>query len=225
METVVVSIGGSILVPGNDDAGYIERLAEVIRKLCEGRRLFLICGGGKVARQYISLGRELGGSSDELDMLGIDVTRVNARLLAIALGDRAVQEVPRTPDEALRLSREGRVVVMGGTVPGHTTDAVAAMVARVVKADRIVNATSVDAAYSADPRTDPKAVRYSHLGFEEFHEIVKGDHEAGNSSVFDSLGAFIAMKEGIAIYIVNGRELEELSNAITGREIEGTVIS
>ena len=57
--------------------------------------------------------------------------------------------------EAHRLERKGKVVVMGGTVPGHTTDAVSAMLAKEVRAVRIINGTSVDAAYTADPRKDP----------------------------------------------------------------------
>ena len=213
------------MVPGNDDSDYIGRLAEAISALQDGRQLYLVCGGGKVARKYISMGRKLGGSVDQLDLLGIDITRVNARLLSIALGDRAVSEAPRTPEDAQRLAQDGKVVVMGGTVPGHTTDAVSAMVARTVGADRIVNATSVDAAYSADPREHQDAERYSHIGFKEFYELVKSDHDAGNSSVFDSLGAFIAMEEGIDIYIVDGRDLEELSKAVRGESIEGTVVS
>lgn len=56
-----------------------------------------------------------------------------------------------------------------------------------------------------------------------FNLVNKGVHEAGPSNVFDRLGAEIAMKAGIPIYIVNGRDLEEIENAIKGRNVKGTV--
>ncbi len=224
MQTVVISLGGSILIPGNDDARYIGRLAETIRKLSSEYRLLLVCGGGQVARYYARTGRDLGGTVDQLDMMGIDVTRVNARLVATALGDVAIQVVPHTLERAAEMCDQG-VVVMGGTIPGHTTDAVAAMLAELVGADRIVNATSVDAAYSDDPRTNPGAERYSQIGFEKFKLLIYPDHDAGRSSVFDPKGAEVVLRTRTPLYIVDGRDLCDMEAAIRGRSVKGTLVS
>lgn len=225
METVVVSLGGSVLIPGDNDSEYLSKLASLIRELCQDRRIFLVCGGGKIARYYIAQGRDLGASVDELDRLGIGVTRLNAELMQLALGDAAVRGIPTTPSEAKARSLKGKVVVMGGTVPGHTTDAVSAMLAEEVGATRIVNATSVDAAYTADPRKYEDAVRLKKITFQDLHDLVnKGAHGAGPSNVFDRLGAEIAMRNRIPIYIVNGRNLLELRRAILGEEVEGTYV-
>jgi len=225
METIVISLGGSILIPGDNDHIFLKEISDLIRGTCKDRRVFVVCGGGKVARYYISTARELGRSVYELDELGIGVTRLNARLLQLALGDAAVNCMPVTAKEAIAASVKGKVVVMGGTVPGHTTDAVSAMIAEEAKADRIVNATSVDAAYTADPRKVKDAKRLKRMTFEELHTLVnKGVHGAGPSDVFDKLGAEIAMKNRIPIYIVNGRNLVEMKKAILGQDVEGTYV-
>ncbi|QLH75207.1 MAG: UMP kinase [Methanomassiliicoccales archaeon] len=225
MDTVVISLGGSILIPGDDDHIFLRKVADLIRDLCEERRIFIVCGGGKIARYYISTARELGRPVDELDELGIGVTRLNARLLQMALGDVAVNCMPTTPEEAVSASVEGKVVVMGGTCPGHTTDAVSAMVAEAAGADRIVNGTSVDAAYTADPKKHPDARRISRMTFKALYELVnKGAHGAGPSDVFDRLGAEIAMRNKIPIYIINGRDIDELRKAVLGQEVKGTYI-
>lgn len=224
MDKVVVSIGGSVLVPGDDDAAYIRRLADMLREVASEAQVAVVVGGGREARRYVDMGRALGGSVRELDELGIGITRVNARLLTVALGDIANTEIPVKADDCARMSEPGRIAVMGGTEPGHTTDAVSAMIAERMGADRIVNASNVDAVYSADPRADPDAVRYERMTIAQLKEVVYQDHDAGKSSVFDPLGVSIAMRERIDILMVNGRDLEELRNAILGKQIKGTFV-
>ena len=224
MEKVVVSVGGSVMIPGNNDHEYLKKLAAMFKGLTGTVQIAVVCGGGRIARYYTETGKELGASVYQRDMLGIDVTRTNARLFAIALGDSAVQDIPATASETASLSRPGVIVVMGGTEPGHTTDAVASMVAAEMHADRVVNATSVDAVYSDDPRKVPGAERYSKLTIDELQRIVYSDHDAGRSSVFDPLGIKILKKERIRLSIVDGRDLTELKNAVLGRRIKGTVI-
>jgi uridylate kinase len=226
MDCVVVSMGGSILIPGERDVKNFSDIADLMRSLSKDYHLVLICGGGRVARYYISVGRELGAPRDKLDEMGIEATRLNARLLQIALGKEAADSMPRTVDEAVREARKGKILVMGGTSPGHTTDAVAAMVALRLGAKRIVNATSVDAAYSTDPKEHMDAERYSHITHKQLYQLVdKGLHSAGPSDVFDRAGAEVAMRANIPIFIVNGRHLDELRAAIRGEKIMGTVVA
>lgn len=222
----MVSLGGSVIVPDDQDDVFLKRFSEMIEGLCERYQIYLVCGGGKIARYYISVGRSLGRSEFQLDELGIMATRLNASLVAQALGERSVGKVPTEVLEAHRLERKGKVVVMGGTVPGHTTDAVSAMLAKEVRAARIINGTSVDAAYTADPHKDPHAERLSKISHQQLFELVNvGLHGAGPSNVFDRLGAQIARDNGIDIFIVNGRNMDEMRAAIEGRPIKGTVVS
>ncbi|MGE4275194.1 MAG: UMP kinase [Candidatus Methanomethylophilaceae archaeon] len=224
MDKVVVSIGGSILIPDRDDSSYIRELSVLLRELVREQQIVVVCGGGKISRYYANTGRELGGDTFQLDELGIMITRANAGLLRIALGELRVDELPVEAERAAELSEPGNVVVMGGTVPGHTTDAVSAMVARALGADRVVNATSVDAVYSEDPRVNPEAERYTDMSIDQLAEIVYSEHGAGKSSVFDPLGIKIAKDNGINIVIVDGRDLVELGNAIRGEGFRGTLV-
>ncbi len=114
---------------------------------------------------------------------------------------------------------------MGGTVPGHTTDAVASMVAKSMGADRIVNATSVDAVYTDDPRKNKDAKKITSMTIDELGDIVYKEHGASKSSVFDPLGVRIAKENSIDILIVDGRNLDELRNAISGNDISGTFVN
>lgn len=224
MDRVVVSIGGSVLIPEKDDAKYIGALAEMLKSVSKKAAVAVVCGGGKVSRYYSKTGRELGGTTEQLDSLGIMVTRINAALLRIALGDAAADGAPETAEECARLASLGKVAVMGGTAPGHTTDAVAAMVAKEMGAVRIVNASNVDAVYNCDPRDNPNACRISRMTIEELKDIVYDEHDACKSSVFDPLGCKIAMASRIDLVMVNGRDLSELENAILGKPVKGTFI-
>ena len=80
-----------------------------------------------------------------------------------ALGDAAPQEIPDTYAQAARLAQPGRIVVMGGVAVGQTTDAVAALLAEYVHADKIIVATSVDGVYTADPEKDPAAKKLERM--------------------------------------------------------------
>ncbi len=224
MDRVVISLGGSIIIPGDRDGEFLKRFASLLRDLSKDMELFVVCGGGRTARLYINIGRELNAPDHQLDEMGIMTTRLNARLLQLALGDLAEQSVPTTVDEAASQAGRGKVVVMGGTTPGHTTDGVSASLAEAVGATRIVNATSVDAVYSADPKRDSAAKRYERLSFQQLKDLLGDEHGAGASGVFDPMGASIVMRCRIPVLVVAGRDLDEMSKAAKGLTIKGTVI-
>lgn len=223
IDKVVVSIGGSVLIPGNNDSDYIARLAKMLLSVKDDVQLAVVCGGGKTARYYASTGKELGGDTYQLDIMGIGATRLNAQLLGLALGDMP-EKVPETAEDLAAASEPGRIVVMGGTNPGHTTDAVSMMVARAMKADRVVNATAVDAVYTDDPRTNPDAEKIERMTIARLGEIVYKEHDASRSSVFDPLGVKIAQECSIDISMVDGRNVEELRKAILGQAFNGTFV-
>ncbi len=219
----MVSLGGSIIIPESNDDVFLTQLSSLLKKLSEKCQIFVVGGGGKIARYYIKTGRKLQASESDLDEMGIAVTRLNARLLQLALGDLAVESIPHTTEEAAALGRRGKGGVMGGTTPGHTTDCVSACLARDAKADRLVNATSVDGVYSDDPKQVKDAVRYSHLTFEQFQSMMTaGAHGAGRSGVFDPLGCEVLMKIRTPVLVVDGRDL--MSGEPSRKAIRGTIV-
>ena len=226
MEKVVVSLGGSVLVPGDDDARYLRDLAALLRDVSARVKLFVVTGGGRVARYYIETGRDLGVGERTLDGLGIAVTRLNARLLAAALGGRANRDPATTYAQAAKLARRFPIVVMAGTRPGHTTDRVSASLARLVHAVRIVNATSVDGVYDTDPRNDPNARLLERIRFEELVALSGRGHEAaGPSVVFDPVAARVLARDRTPLSVVLGRDLVALRAAILGERFHGTLVA
>jgi len=226
MEKVVVSLGGSVLVPGDDDARYLRDVARLFRDVSSRVKLFVVTGGGRVARYYIETGRSIGIRERTLDEFGIAVTRLNASLLSAALGGRANREPATSYAMASKFSKRYAIVVMGGTRPGHTTDRVAASLARVVRANRIVNATSVEGVYTADPKKDPEARLLTRMGFEDLVTLSgKGHRTAGPSVVFDPVAARVVARDRTPLSVLHGRDLRALRAAILGERFHGTRVT
>jgi uridylate kinase len=223
---VVVSVGGSVLRDGDDDAGFLGHLADLLGRLGRTTPLVVTTGGGRIAREYIRLGSALGLTSVELDELGIDVTRLHARLLAGRIGLPTASHPPTSVREAVEALRHGSPVVLGGTEPGHTTDAVAALIAVRLRAARVVNATDVDGLYDADPRSHPDARRLPRIDWPALLDLLRqGTSRApGENFPFDRLGAETLARAEIPLAIVAGRDLPNLEKAIVGGAFDGTLV-
>lgn len=221
---VVVSMGGSVLFRDEHDDTYLSELADLLRELGRSRPLLVTTGGGRTAREYIRLGRRLGLTEVELDELGIDITRVHARLLAARIGPPCPARPPTTVAEAVHELRHASPVVLGGTEPGHSTDGVAALLAARVRAVRLVNATDVDGIYEEDPHRHPGTPRIERIGFEKFRAMVESgtSTEAGQNFLFDRLGALTLARARIPLWIVDGRDLSNLRAAVEGSGFRGS---
>lgn len=221
---VVVSIGGSVLVP-DVDADRVAAYAETIRELDEaGHSLGVVVGGGPTAREYIETARDLGGNEIELDQLGVAVTRLNARLLIAALGDRAVPEPIEDHGRAREALKRGDIPVMGGTVAGHTTDTVATALAEYTDADLLVFATSVPGVYNADPNEDADATQFDRLSPAELVDVVADiEMDAGSNAPVDLLATKLLQRSGLRAVVLDGTDPTNLERAIDGTH-EGTDI-
>jgi uridylate kinase len=222
---VGVSIGGSVFIDENGPSPtYARQVGRVISDASKTAKLVVVVGGGSTARKYIAAARDLGSEEATLDDLGIDVTRINARILIAAI-PQAYQRPAHTFDEALTALKHQDVVIMGGTHAGHTTDAVAAMAAEKIRADRLVIATNVDAVYDSDPKTNPAAKKLTKLTADELVRITfTMSASAGSAGVVDPLAARLIARSRIPTGIVNGKNLEALSNAILGKDFPGSLV-
>jgi uridylate kinase len=225
MKKVVISLGGSVLIPSLENhaiRGYVPVLREIARHY----RLFIVVGGGGEARRYIGVARNLGVDEGTSDEIGILITRLNATLLVAALGDDAYPRVAESHAEAKKFAESGKIVVMGGITPGQTTDAVAAVLAERVGASVFINATSVDGIYSADPRTNPGARRFTHLTPRELLDIVGTTSlAAGSNTVLDIVAARVVERSHIPLVVLDGRDPENLRNALMNGSCTGTIVS
>jgi uridylate kinase len=220
---VVVCIGGSVLAPDLDPR-RVEGHAEVIEGLAaEGCSVGAVVGGGGVARDYIGTARDLGANEVQLDQIGIDVTRINARLLIAALGPETDPKVAHDYEDAGDAIRRGDVSVMGGVMPGQTTDAVAAALAEYVGADLLVYATSVDGVYSADPDADADAEKYGRLTPQELVDVIAPmSRGAGASAPVDLLAAKLIERSGMRTIVLDGTDPERIAAAVRRGDHGGT---
>ncbi len=224
-EDLVISIGGSILLPESEGVSRLVSLAELLKEYSEERDLYLVVGGGRIARRYIDWGRKLGVDESALDELGIGTSRLNARLLIAALKKKVYPVPAENFAEAISAGNHYQVVTMGGTHPGHTTDAVAAMLAERLGAQRLINATSVDGVYTSDPNKNEEAEKVEELDYDELIEIVsKSEQGAGPNVVFDPLAAKVIKRADIKAYILDGNNHDSLRNAIRDESFEGSIV-
>ena len=225
MKKIVVSLGGSVLVPSLE-SNNICRYVSVLKKISEKCRIYIVVGGGGEARRYIQVARGLGAGEATADELGILVTRLNARLLIAGLGDAAYPRVAENYTEAREFAMAGKIVVMGGITPAQTTDAVSAVLAESIGADLLINATSIDGIYSADPKKDAAAVRYEHLTPQELLDIITRSRlDAGANIVLDIVAGKVIERSGIPLLVLDGRDPENLYRAIVEGACTGTVVS
>jgi uridylate kinase len=225
MKTIVLSLGGSVLVPSLESHN-IAAYAAAIKEIGKKAQIFVVIGGGGEARRYISVARSLGIDNASADELGIAVTRINASLLAGALGDAAFPGVAENYQEAKMRGESGKIVVMGGVTPAQTTDAVSAVLAESVGADVLINATSVDGIYSADPKKDPNARRFERMTPADLLEIVIRDRlDAGSNTVFDLVAAKVVQRSSIPLVVLDGRDPENLKNAVFSGKFTGSIVS
>jgi len=222
METIVISIGGSVIISEDANVSFFQKLVNLLEKLSLKFKIFIVIGGGKTSRKYIKLGRELGLSEETLDNLGIKITRINAKLLASIVGT-SNKKIPSTTEEANKINKP--IVIMGGTIPGHSTDLVGAELAEKSGADRFIIATNVDGIYDKDPNKYDDAKQLQEISIGQLIEKYgTGWNAAGSNVVIDGPALKIIGKIKIPTFVVNGKHLDQLEKAVTNQKFDGTII-
>jgi uridylate kinase len=222
---IVISLGGSILAKNLDVNHYLE-YAVILQNLSKKHNIIVITGGGEAARSYIGAARIMGADEVTCDYIGIEITRLNARLLIAALGSNAYREIPTNYIEAAKAMHSGKIVVMGGVTPGQTTDAVAAILAEYLQADLLTIATSIDGIYSSDPNCDPTAVKYDKISSKKLVDIVMAiEMKAGSKSPVDPVAAKILERCNLDALVMDARNPAMLGEVLDEEVIQNSPIS
>ena len=222
---VVVSIGGSVLAPELDPDRVRDHAAVIERLVDDGCTVGAVVGGGGVAREYIGVARDLGANEVELDQVGIQVTRLNARLLIAALGGEAAPRPPEDYERAGEALRRDDICVMGGVTPGQTTDAVGAALAEYIDADLLIYATSVPGVFDADPNEDASATKFDRLSGAELVDVIAGlEMDAGSSAPVDLLAAKLIQRAEMRTIVLDGTAPERIADAVLFGDHDGTDI-
>lgn len=221
---IVIAIGGSILLK-KMNAHMFQAYVKVLKDMASKHKVFVVVGGGKPARKYIELMRELGCGEAQSDAIGIEVTKINALLLISALGEYAYQRVPDDFKQALEFHESGKIVVMGGTEPSHSTDAVSTILAEYVHADLLINLTSVDGMYDKDPHKFDDAKLISEFSSDDLVKfLAEKDVKAGTYEFFDLTAAQIIKRSNIPTVIANGGNPDNLIKIVNGENIGTKII-
>ncbi len=227
-EYIVVSVGGSLIVPNDIDVSFLHNFRELLlKKTGSGSSFFIIAGGGKLARNYQDAAREVRGEDgldrEDADWMGIHSTRLNAHLLRTIFIEEAQARIVKNPTHRLR--GKENIIIGAGWKPGWSTDYCAVMAAKTLGATKLVNLSNIDYVYTADPRKDPTATKIEKTNWADFRKLIPEEWDPGLSSPFDPIAAKEAESLGLEVAIMNGAKLGEFENYLDGKPFVGTVIS
>lgn len=224
-EYVVVSVGGSLIVPDEIDTTFLTNFRELIlKKTSDGLSFFIITGGGKTARRYQDAAKEVHGEldGDDLDWLGIHSTRLNAHLFRALFAEQAQAKIVKNPTR--KVSSRASVIIGAGWKPGWSTDYCAVMAAKQLGAKKLVNLSNIDYVYDKDPRKFPDAVKIEESNWADFRKLIPDHWDPGLSSPFDPIAAKEAEALGLEVAIINGKKLNEFENYLSGKPFVGSII-
>ncbi len=230
-QRILLKLSGEALL-GNEsygiDPAIISRIAEEVREIVNsGIQVAMVIGGGNIFR-----GAGLAASGVDRvtgDHMGMLATVINslamqdamerkgiaARVMsAISVHDVCEDYIRR---RAIRHLEKGRVVIVGAGTgnPFFTTDSAAALRAIEIGADLVIKATKVDGIYSADPDTNPDAVRYDQLSYDEVIEK--------KLAVMDTNAIVLCRDQNMPIRVFNMFAEGDLLRLVHGENI-GTLV-
>ncbi|MDD6919827.1 MAG: UMP kinase [Eubacteriales bacterium] len=226
---VVLKISGEALAGDSRfgmDTDTLKNVAGQVKDIRElGVEIAIVVGGGNFWRGRTS--KDMNKAT--ADYIGMLATVMNALALQEAIEAvgvptrvqssiemRAVAE-PYIRRKAEKHLQKGKVVIFaaGTGNPFFSTDTAAALRAAEIDADVILLAKKVDAVYSADPETNPDAIKYEKL---THYEVLEKDLK-----VMDSTAASLCRDNNIAIHVFGIAEEGNVMKAVCGEKI-GTII-
>ncbi|MFZ2500769.1 MAG: UMP kinase [Minisyncoccia bacterium] len=224
-ERIVVSVGGSLIVPDGIDTDFLLRFKElVLERVQRGFTFSIIAGGGKTARRYQEAANAVTPlSRQDLDWIGIHATRLNAQLLRNIFVGYANPHIIKNP--TIDIEDDEPIIIAGGWKPGCSTDYDAVLIAKNLGATRMVNLTNIDYVYDSDPKKNPKAQKIDKISWPAFRKLIPTEWDPGLSSPFDPVAAKEAEAIGLEVAIINGSKLEEFSLYLDNKPFVGTIIS
>ncbi len=218
----MIKLSGRIF--GDDAAGELKKYARMFLEISGQAQPIVVAGGGKIARHYISIARCLGSDEASLDIMGIEVSRLNARLLIAALGDDVYPAVPADLDQLSKAAAGGKIVVTGGLHPGQSTNATAALIAEKVKARKFLNATDVDGIYDSDPRKNKSAKLFKEITVKKCLELLGSENSAAGAYDLMDIVALKVIERSKIPTIVLRSDPAIIKNAIAGKPIGTRIV-
>lgn len=230
---ILLKLSGEVL--GNRETGEcidptkLDFMAERVKKIqALGVQIGIVLGGGNIFRGLTGAGKGVDRvTGDSMGMLATVINALAMRNALEAIGVKArvmtAVEMPRIAEpfiqrKAMKYLERGEIVIFAGGTgnPYFSTDSAAALRASEIGAAALLKATKVDGIYTADPKKDPNATKYSSLRYETALEK--------RLKVMDSAAFALCMENAIPIVVFDFFDGEALEKVICGEEGVGTIV-
>jgi uridylate kinase len=221
-ETIVISLGGSLVAPGEVDIGFLKSFKYCLEKYLDKKQFFVLVGGGKTARFYQKAMLEFGAKSQDRDWIGIDATKMNAKVVKQVFNNYSYPQIFSDPNKKIKTTKP--VVVGAGWKPGWSTDYDAVLIAKNHKASTIINLSNVDYVYDKNPNDFSDAKPLKEVDWKTFERIVGDKWTPGLNMPFDPRASKLAAKLKLKVIMLNGKNLERLEDFLNNKPFIGTVI-
>jgi len=224
MKTIVISLGGSLIVPDKIDIQFLKKFKKsILNFVKKGNKAIIVCGGGKTCRNYYKAAEKIKKISNiELDKLGIKATAINAELLRVIFGKKAYKEV--VPDYNTK-NLKFKILFGCGHLPGSSSDLDAVMWAKNYKADYMINLSNTNYIYTKDPNKYKDAKKLETLTWNQLQKIIGTKWVSGLNAPFDPTAIKLAKKLKLKVIFLNGRNLKNFENFLNGKEFKASVVS
>lgn len=225
-KVIVMSLGGSIIIPDKIEIRFLENFKKTLQKNYKNYKFIIVCGGGSIARKYISALSKETKNEKLLSLAGIRATRMNALFLMQLFGKEANDSLPMNMKEVKDNLNKNHVVICGALrySPKSTSDGTAAKLASFIKSD-FINITNIKGLYSENPKENKNAKFIPYESWKDFEKRAnKIKYHAGEHFVLDQEAAKIIKKHKIKTYII-GNDLSNLTKLLNQDKFIGTTIA
>ena len=222
--SLVISLGGSIVVPDTVDVKFLEHFRDLILGVKnQYQKIFIVVGGGAFARVYQNAARAVGNPKNtELDWLGIYVIRTNGLLVKTILGRFAYPDLITDPSQKIVFGE--KIMVGGAWGPGYSSDFTATMFAKTYHVKEMINLSNVECVYDKDPKKHADAKPLESLSWREMKTLMPTKWEPGMNVPFDPHAVRLASKLGLKVVFLKGTDLKNLEHYLAGRKWKGSVV-
>lgn len=222
-KTIIMSLGGSVIVPDKIDADFLNGFKNIIEKFVDkGYKFVIYCGGGKIARDYQKAAAEIINADNEtLDWVGIHATVLNAEFVRALFGSIAEEHIIRDPTKKISFNK--KIIIAAGWKPGWSTDYDAVLLAKNLGIGTIINMSNIEYVYDKDPKKYDDARKIESISWKGYRKISGNKWEAGLNKPFDPIAAKEAEKSGLKVFII-GKNLKNFENLINNGKVDGTII-
>ena len=225
-KVIVISLGGSQIIHENEiNLKFLLELKKVLVKHFKNYKFIVVCGGGSVARMYISALQKIKVSEKLQSFAGISATRANARFMNYFFNSDIKEGIPHTMQEVKKISKNKDIMFCGALEYHHnqTSDSTAAQIAVYFNCE-FINLTNVAGLYDKNPLEHKNAKLIPEISWGDFHKVVsKIKFKPGQHFVLDQSAARIILNSKIKTYIL-GQKLINLDNLLFGKKFKGTLI-